>query len=244
MPDASPVRDCSGQTHPAGLTPEQDTVNATTLTRSLHRCAITISLPLLAILAGCATLAPTGTVIDPVTGMPRSSPDAPTVSPLVTEQRWLEEWFRGTPVVIAMNDSGTLAVDVPLAHSFDGGSSKVKPALGAVLDRVATSLRRQPSMLVTIAAPADARGSARLAAGRAQKVREHLVSRGVAATRLTGGGAAAAGSAVQMRIVLTPQPTSALDDAWRPLQPLAVSAPAAPPGDDQAAASNAPNSGS
>lgn len=162
--------------------------------------SVAIWLTLLASLAGCGTLAPGGG-IDPATGLP---PQAPAESPLLTEQRWLAEWFRGTPVVIVLTDAQTLGVDVPLANSFSAGSSDVRPALAAVLDRVATSLRRQPAMRVAIAAPADASGNARLASGRAQKVREHLASRGVAATRLTGSGTTAAGGPVQLRIVLNP----------------------------------------
>lgn len=163
--------------------------------------SITIWLTLMASLAGCGTLSPTAGGIDPATGAPHQ---APGESPLVTEQRWLAEWFRGTPVVIALTDSHTLGVDVPLAHSFAAGSSTVKPALAAVLDHVATSLRRQPAMRVAIAAPADASGNPRLATSRAQKVREHLVSRGVATTRLTGSGTTAAAGPVQLRIVLSP----------------------------------------
>ena len=163
--------------------------------------SIAVWLTLLATLAGCGTLSPRAGGIDPATG----APQAPVESPLVTEQRWLAEWFRGTPVDVALADDGqTLGVDVPLQHCFTAGSSNVKPALAAVLDQVATSLRRQAAMRVAIAAPMDANGNARLATSRAQKVREHLVSRGVAATRLTGSGTTTAAGPVQLRIVLAP----------------------------------------
>ena len=163
--------------------------------------AIALRLALLAALTGCGSLPPSTRGMDPATGAP---PKAPVESPLVTEQRWLAEWFRGTPVVVTLTDAQTLGVDVPLAHCFNGGSSTLKPALAAVLDQVATSLRRQPAMRVAIAAPADAGGNERLAASRAQKLREHLVSRGVAATRLSGSGTAPPGGAVQLRIVVGP----------------------------------------
>ena len=213
-----------------------------TLSASRLRPGRAIAAGLAVLLAGCAAVAPGGS--DPGTGLPQRGTGAPAVSPLVTEQRWLGEWFRGTPVVIALTDGGTLAVDVPLVNSFDAGSSSIKPALAAVLDRVATSLRRQPSMVVAIAAPADASGNATLAASRAKKVREHLVSRGVAGTRLTGSGAVAAGGAVQMRIVNLAQPVSQLDDTGLPALTLGTTPMAAPRDADQAAASNAPNSGS
>lgn len=163
--------------------------------------AITVGLVLTALLAGCGSLPRSMGGTGPATGAPQQ---APAESPLITEQRWLAEWFRGTPVVIALTDNQTLGIDVPLPHCFNAGSSTVKPALAAVLDQVATSLRRQPAMRAAIAAPADPSGSERLATSRAQKVREHLVSRGVAATRLTGSGTSPPGGAVQLRIVLAP----------------------------------------
>jgi len=186
---------------------------------------------LLAALAGCATSKPAGSGPGAVVGsepMPgtapapapapaRPPPPAPVASPLVSEQRWLDEWFRGTPVVIALTDTNTLAVDVPLANSFDAGRSSIKPALAAVLDRVATSLRRQPAMRVSIAAPSDAAGAPALASARAQQVRAHLVSRGIAATRMSGVGTARAGAPVQLRLLIAPQAIGHLDDATLPV---------------------------
>ncbi len=194
----------------------------------LDRFAIAVALALAAVLAGCATPLgkPGGSSLPPMD--PGGAEPAP-VSPLVTEQRWLDEWFRGTPVVIAMADSGTLAVDVPLANSFGAGSSSIKPALAAVLDRVATSLRRQPTMRVIVAAPADANGAAALAHTRAQQVRDHLAMRGVATTRMTGVGTARAGTAVQLRMLVAPQAIGRLDDATLPVPVQGVKPVAATP---------------
>jgi hypothetical protein len=158
-------------------------------------------LTLATLLAGCAT---------PTTG------PAPPASSLVTEQHWLEEWFRGTPVVITLRDANTLAVDVPLAHSFAAGSSSVKPALAAVLERVAASLRRQPTLRISISAPTDTDGAAALAASRTQKVREQLISRGVAEARTTGLGTARAGTAVELRLIAAAPQIVRLDDATLP----------------------------
>jgi outer membrane protein OmpA-like peptidoglycan-associated protein len=171
-------------------------------------------LMLQALLAGCST----------TPSLPWSSPGPggagqppPPVSALVTEQRWLEEWFRGTPVVIAMADGNTLAVDVPLVHSFAAGKSSVKPALAAVLDRVATSLHRQQALLVSIAAPADAgTTNTALASARARQVRRHLASRGVPTTRVSAVGTARAGEAVQLRLLMSPQAIGRFDDALAP----------------------------
>lgn len=206
-------------------------VNAPASPAFLVRPASALPLALLALvgaLAGCAAPAPgrSGTATtgaEPATVPPPSRPAAPApVSPLVAEQRWLDEWFRGTPVVIALADITTLNVEVPLAHSFNNGSSVLKPALAAVLDRVATSLHRQTTLRVSVAAPADAGGTAALAAARTQRVREHLVARGVAAARVAGGPSARDGAPVQLRLVLAPQPVSRLNDATLPVPTMGV----------------------
>ncbi len=165
------------------------------------RHGFALLLALATLLAGCAT---------------QTTGPAPPAPALVTEQHWLEEWFRGTPVVITLRDANTLAVDVPLAHSFATGSSSVKPALAAVLERVAASLRRQPALRISISAPTDTDGAASLAASRTQKVREQLVSRGVAEARTTGLGTARAGTAVELRLIAAAPQIVRLDDAALP----------------------------
>jgi outer membrane protein OmpA-like peptidoglycan-associated protein len=137
----------------------------------------------------------------------QGSAPVPTASPLATEQRHFEDWFRGTPVVIVAQPQAaqpTLLVDVPLANSFESGKADIKPALAAVLERVAESLQRQLGARVTVAAPADPGGNAALAQQRAQRVREHLVSRRIAAPRIALGGAARAGAALQLRMTIPP----------------------------------------
>jgi hypothetical protein len=145
------------------------------------------------------------------------------MSPLQTEQRFLEEWFRGTPVVIATQGVQNLNVEVPLAFSFDSGKADIKPALGAVLERVAESLRRQVGARVTIAAPADAGGAGALAQQRAQRVREHLVSRRIAAPRIAlADGSSRTGGPLQLRMVIPP---AAFPDAVKPASPPISAAP-------------------
>lgn len=190
---------------------------------------VTLGLCWLALLTGCATPpastptsgAPAPGAVAPAPAAPRAAPPAAVISPLVSEQRWFEDLFRGTPVVIALVDANTLAVEVPLANSFDAGKSSVKPALAKVLEYVTTSLRRQPAMRLSIAAPADATaGNVALAAARAQQVREALLARGVTATRLAGVGTARAGAPVQLRLLIAPQGISRLDDAALAPPPL------------------------
>jgi outer membrane protein OmpA-like peptidoglycan-associated protein len=131
------------------------------------------------------------------------TPGTPTATPLATEQRFLEDWFRGTPVVIAAQPPITLQLDVPLANSFDAGKADIKPALNAVLDRVAQSLLRQNAARINVNAPSDASGNAALAQSRAQRVREALGSKGIAATRVAlTESAPRAGGPVQLRLTI------------------------------------------
>jgi outer membrane protein OmpA-like peptidoglycan-associated protein len=123
---------------------------------------------------------------------------------LTVEQQWLDSFFRGTPVQVRQRDDGALWVDVPREFCFDAGRSNVKPALAAVLDKVAESLRRRPAAIVTLlAAPDDPPGNTPLALQRATQMHKHLRDRGVPVSRL-GEPQAAAGGGVQLRIVAPP----------------------------------------
>ncbi len=107
---------------------------------------------------------------------------------LAIEQQWLQDWFRGTPVRITQRSDGILSIDVPREFCFDSGRSQIKPALSAVLDKVAQSLQRRPtSRLILLAAPADPAGVAGVPAlglQRAISVQRHLRDRGIAIARL------------------------------------------------------------
>jgi len=145
------------------------------------------------------------------------SPPAPTTpaqrtaaaEALAVERQWLGSWFRDTPVKVAQRGDGAMSIEVPREFSFDPGKSSVKPALAAVLDKVAESLRRAPQAQVPLlAAPDDAAVITPLATQRADKMREHLRSRGVAEARL-GRPSPAASAAVQLRLIASPLATPA-----------------------------------
>ena len=151
-------------------------------------------------LVGCAATPPGK---PPVAGPPQAvaaSPVAPAEAAaragrLDVERDWLRTWFEGTPVHIA-RQGPALRVDVPLVHSFAPGQPQVKPALGAVLDKVAESLRRNPqARLRLVAAPGDVA----LATKRAAQVRAYLRQRGVAEARLASPSRTTL-SAVQLRL--------------------------------------------
>jgi outer membrane protein OmpA-like peptidoglycan-associated protein len=135
----------------------------------------------------------------------------------VTEQRWLHQWFRGTPVKIHSQREELLTVEVPLDFCFDDGRASVKPPLAAVLDRVAASLRREDSARVHVAAATDARGSNVLALRRATAVRTYLVARGVQPFRFTALRAADR-PLVELRLELPPPAVSRSD----PIKPPAA----------------------
>ena len=121
-------------------------------------------------------------------------------STLAVERQWLASWFKGTPVVVAQRPDGAVIVDVPREFCFDPGRDAVKPALAAVLDKVAESMRRTSiAELHLIAAPGDTSNGAALGLQRATRVHDYLRSHGVSAGRLAKPSSAA-GAAVQLRI--------------------------------------------
>jgi outer membrane protein OmpA-like peptidoglycan-associated protein len=148
-------------------------------------------------LQGCTTALRPGAEAPAV-----GAPAPPRASALTVERKWLQSWFDGTPVVIAQQDAGAVSIDVPREFSFDAGQSKVKPALAAVLDKVAQSLLRTPAArLEQVAAPGDGASPSPLALQRANQVRSHLLSRGVPAAQL-GKATSTTTAAVQLRMDL------------------------------------------
>jgi len=173
--------------------------------RSTRRPTLhSIALPLLVALAvgGCASVAPPAPHGPAVTPTPADQRAAAPAA-LAGEARWLQSWFRGTPVRIVQRNDGAVSVDVPLEFCFDPGHSSVKPALAALLDKVSESMRRVPqARMPLLAAPDDATGTTPLGLQRALQVRAHLLSRGVPAANLGKPGVTAA-AAVQLRLEVT-----------------------------------------
>jgi outer membrane protein OmpA-like peptidoglycan-associated protein len=164
------------------------------------------SFVLLAALAACTSTPPSSTT-QPSVSAPAAAPPAPTpdqraAAPahLSAERQWLSSWFKGTPVRIRQADDNAIVIDVPREFCFEQGRTAVKPALGAVLDKMTQSLQRVPYANVTlIAAPGDGQGSNELALKRAAQVQQHLRAAGVRADRL-GKPSVAAAPAVQLRM--------------------------------------------
>jgi outer membrane protein OmpA-like peptidoglycan-associated protein len=153
--------------------------------------------------AGSGAAIPSASAQSPAAPAPPPTPaqqKTAAASMLAVERQWLASWFKGTPVVIAQQQDGAVVVEVPREFCFDKGRDAVKPALAAVLDKVAESLRRTASAeLHLIAAPADAGGAQNLGLQRATKVYDYLRTRGVAPARLAKP-TVGSGNAVQLRM--------------------------------------------
>lgn len=110
------------------------------------------------------------------------------LSPALDAQRnRLREVLRGTPVAVDATRDHRLRVEVPTRHAFEPNRAAVKPALGAVLDQLATGFRPHAATTeLRIAAPADDKASARVVQERAASVRDYLIGHGVPASRIVG----------------------------------------------------------
>ena len=168
-------------------------------TRPLSPCRWPAVIGAVLLAGGCASVAP------PAPAPPARAPSTALPSgPLSVERQWLQSWFKGTPVRIAERGDGAVTVEVPTAFCFDPGRTELKPALAAVLDKVAESLRRvRQARLPGLAAPDDASVSSAVAQERALRVQRHLRSRGVAAARL-GPASVTTEGAVQLRLEVPP----------------------------------------
>jgi outer membrane protein OmpA-like peptidoglycan-associated protein len=174
------------------------------------------TLPLLVALALCGCVSgPPSTSSGSLLGSPSTPPPAEPAPPqtpaqqrteaaskLAVERQWLASWFKGTPVVIGQRADGAIFIDVPREFCFEPGRDAVKPALAAVLEKVAQSMRRLPiAELHLIAAPGDSGGNgAALGLQRATRVHEYLRSRGSVSAARLAKPSSATGAAVQLRI--------------------------------------------
>ena len=145
-------------------------------------------------LSGCASVAP------PPAAQASADERTGSAESLVVERQWLQSWFQGTPVVITPRTDGGFDIEVPSDFCFEPGRAKVLPALGAVLDKLAESLRRSPrAQVVLLAAPGDSTGPSPIGLQRADQVAAGLRARGVAAARL-GKPVASPLPAVRLRL--------------------------------------------
>lgn len=102
----------------------------------------------------------------------------------------------GTPKGVTVNSVGCPEVDEKLLSlegvNFDYNKATLRPESGAILDRAVEVLNSQKSVHVRVEGHTDSRGSAEYNKGlserRAQAVVQYLVSKGIAAERLSAIG--------------------------------------------------------
>jgi outer membrane protein OmpA-like peptidoglycan-associated protein len=107
-------------------------------------------------------------------------------------RRAMEQATQGTNVEVTRTADNQLKLNIPNDISFDTGSAAIKPQLRTVLDPFANSLRDDPSAHLMIVGHTDNTGSDAvnnpLSVERAHSVRDYLVTRGVAASRVETAG--------------------------------------------------------
>jgi outer membrane protein OmpA-like peptidoglycan-associated protein len=108
------------------------------------------------------------------------------------QQRQIEQKTQGTGIEVARTPDNQLRIIVPSDISFPVGQATITPNFRSMLDNFAQSLQQNPETTVTIVGHTDATGSSTvnepLSLQRADAVRDYLVSRGVASSRIVVDG--------------------------------------------------------
>ena len=94
------------------------------------RWVVFFTIPLLGILAGCATS---------------------TKASLVAEKQRIETVLQGTPALLALRADNSLAIEIRLRSCFERGRASIKPPLASVMDRMAASQRNETTHLMVMA---------------------------------------------------------------------------------------------
>jgi len=104
------------------------------------------------------------------------------------QKKKMEEATAGTGVGVTQTADNRLKLDIPSDISFDVGRADIKSNFRAVLDTFATSLMDNPASNVTVIGHTDSTGSDAvnnpLSLNRAASVRDYVVARGVASSRI------------------------------------------------------------
>ena len=108
------------------------------------------------------------------------------------QKRAMEQSTQGTGVQVSQTADNRLKLEVPSDVSFNVGRAEIQPTLRPILDRFATTLNDNPGTTVTIIGHTDSTGSDSinnpLSVNRAASVRDYLVARGVAGSRIAIDG--------------------------------------------------------
>ena len=108
------------------------------------------------------------------------------------QKRAMEQSTQGTGVQVSQTADNQLKLEVPSDVSFNVGSADIQPNLRPILDRFATTLNQNPTTSIRIIGHTDSTGSDAvnnpLSVNRAASVRDYLVARGVAGSRIAIDG--------------------------------------------------------
>ncbi len=182
-----------------------------TMPSALVRHALLASL-CVAALSGCDTMTPeqrgaaTGAVIGAVAGQVVGGDTRGTAigaalgglggyvwsRQMEDKKRQMEQATAGTGTVVTQTADNQLKLSIPNDISFATGRHDIQQRLMPILDQFAQGLNQQPTMEVRIVGHTDNSGSDvinnPLSVNRAQSARDYLVSRGVAASRISIDG--------------------------------------------------------
>lgn len=108
------------------------------------------------------------------------------------QKKQMEEATAGTGVAVTQTEDNRLKLEIPSDISFDVGRADINPNFRSILDTFAKGLVSNPSSNVTIIGHTDSSGSDAinnpLSLNRAASVRDYIVARGVATTRIAIDG--------------------------------------------------------
>ncbi|MCW7539589.1 OmpA family protein [Aquabacterium sp. A7-Y] len=104
----------------------------------------------------------------------------------------MDQATAGTGIDVERTNDNQIKVQIPADAGFDTGRSAIKPQLGSVLDKFATSMRENSATEIRIFGHTDTTGSDatnnRLSVDRAASTRDYLVGRGVPFSRIAIDG--------------------------------------------------------
>lgn len=108
------------------------------------------------------------------------------------QRRQMEQDSAGTGIGVAQTADNRLRANIPADAGFDIGRSEIRPALRSVLDKFAVSMNEHSVTTIQIVGHTDSTGNDAindpLSVARANATRDYLVSRGVAAQRISTTG--------------------------------------------------------
>jgi len=108
------------------------------------------------------------------------------------KKRQMEAATAGTGTEVTQTGDNQLKLSIPNDISFASGKSDIQARLKPILDQFAQGVNQQGSMEVKIVGHTDSTGSDAinnpLSMRRAESARDYLVSRGVAASRISTAG--------------------------------------------------------